>query len=228
MNFKTNYSIFILIIFIISVIAGYINYNYLSPIDIPLSFTSSNIISLPSSEQENTFIFTTKGLKEWSSLKDIESSASLKNKESPTKAENFDIKFNPDISAYMRNYYSLQVIQSKILLPMGTKTDPNIEKSLFVVNPLGNGKIIIEKNFETNEKAMLFSKLLKEEQFNLVNDLNKTRNPNSLLPANLENVVFITENQRVIKKTLIQFLAGFVVVFSILFYIVTTLKNNHK
>ena len=228
MNFKNNYPALILLSFLLALLSGYINYEYLSPKNIPLNYTSSNILILPSNYQENTFIYTNKGLKEWSSLKDIQASTNEQVTQDPIKAENFDIKFNPDISALMKNYYTLVPVQSKILSQMGIKIDFNTEKPSISVTQLGNGMVMIEKSFDTKDKAETFTKLLKQEQLNLIKTINSTRSPSEVINETQANKEYITENAAVNKKSILQFFAGFIIVFSILFYIFTSIRNNQN
>ena len=228
MNFKHNYSAFIILSILISLCSGFINYEFLSPKNIPLSYTSSNILILPSNSQESTFIFTTKGLNEWSSLKEIQSSTDKQVIENPSKADNFDIKFNPDISSFMKNYYNLFSIQSKILSQQGVKIDFNLDKLPIGVIQLGNGMILVEKSFESKDKAEIFSKIIKQEQINLIKTINSTRSSNDQYNETQANKEYITENAAVNKKSILQFFAGFIIVFSILFYIFTSIRNNQN
>jgi hypothetical protein len=225
MNKTKNTSLLIILAVILSLIIGFVNYNYLSVKSIPLTFTSSVFISLPDNNKENTFILSNKSVKEWSSIQELQTSADNQIATDPKKAEAFNIKYTPDIGNFLKNYFQTIAIQNKIANQFGQKVDFNTEKPFYITNTLGNGYITVDSYFKDKSQALQFGNSITEEFNKLVTELNLSRSEsNKLIPAVPK--INIIENNASQTKSILNFISAFIISLSILIYLILALKNR--
>jgi hypothetical protein len=212
---------------IFSLIVGFVNYNYISVKSTPLSYKTSILLYLPDKNQENTFILSNKSPKEWSTLAEVQSDTNAALSQSPEvkKQESFSVKYNPDLSAFLRNYFTTFAVMKRVSDDFGKKFDSNTAVASYNVLALGNGFVNLDINATNKGESSKFTTSITKEYYSLIADLNQVKPEGQKYPQ-LTPKISITENSPTQTKSIIQFLSPLLICLGILFYIILALRNK--
>lgn len=212
---------------IFSLIIGFVNYNYISVKSTPASFSTSVMMYLPDKSQENTFILSNKSPKEWASLADVQAETNTTLIQSPDakKQESFSVKYNPDLSAFLRNYFLSFAVMNRVSAGFDKKFDANTPVANYGANPLGNGFLILDASTSTKDQANKFATSVTNEFTGFINDLNLTK-PEGQKYSLVQPKVTVVENTPTQTKSIIQFISAALVTFAILLYVILAIRNK--